>query len=178
VRWLRDCALLTASFDVAVLDLAELALPLFDETHSPRLRLYTEAHTKKWSAMVDALDAFIVVTPEYNHGYPASVKNAIDYLHDEWASKPIGFVAYGGSSGGSFCVRQLREVVTALGMQPMETAVLITGFSLRIDDDAVLRVDNEHSQACERMITELARTAHLARPRGLVTTTAVESELG
>ena len=71
-------------FDVVVADLAELRLPLLDEPSHPRLRQYTHQHTKDWSATVERSDAFVFVTAEYNHGYPAPLKNAIDYLHFEW----------------------------------------------------------------------------------------------
>ena len=71
-------------------------------------------HTHEWSEQVDAADAFVFVTPEYNHGYPASLKNAIDYLHHEWRYKPVGFVSYGGVAAGTRSVEQLQQVVTAV----------------------------------------------------------------
>ena len=70
------------AFDVHVADLAEIALPLLDEPHHPRLRRYEHQHTKDWSATVEASDAFVFVTAEYNHGYPAALKNAVDYAAD------------------------------------------------------------------------------------------------
>jgi len=84
----------------------------------PRLRQYTKRHTIEWSAIIDASDAFVFVTPEYNYGYPASLKNAIDYLHQEWLRKPVGFVSYGGVAAGTRSVQQLKQVVTCLSMMP------------------------------------------------------------
>lgn len=87
-------------FHVEPIDLAEPALPLFDEPEHPRLRKYVHDHTKAWSATVERADAYVVVTPEYNYGMPPSLLNALDYLVHEWAYKPVGFVSYGGVSGG------------------------------------------------------------------------------
>ena len=117
--WFADRARSHGGFDVAVVDLAELDLPLLDEPEHPRLRRYVHEHTKAWSACVDAADAVVMVTPEYNHGYPAALKNAIDYLHEEWQDKPVAFVSYGGISAGTRAVQQLKQVVTTLKMLPV-----------------------------------------------------------
>ncbi len=75
-------------------------------------------HTRAWSEQVDAADAFVFITPEYNHGYPAALKNAIDYLHWEWTDKPIGFVSYGGVAAGTRALQQLKPVVSVLKLRP------------------------------------------------------------
>src|SRR6185437_13398474 len=105
--WFLALARQHGGFDVQVSDLAELALPLMDEPHHPRLKQYQHEHTRNWSARVDAADAFVFVMPEYNYTFTAPLKNAIDYLHTEWAYKPVGFVSYGGISGA--CVRCSRS---------------------------------------------------------------------
>ena len=87
-EWFADRARTHAGFDVEVADLAEIGLPLLDEPNHPRLEQYTKQHTKDWSAIVDRADAVVFVTPEYNYGYPAALKNAIDFLHREWQDKP------------------------------------------------------------------------------------------
>src|SRR5437588_1030006 len=110
-QWFTDRAIEHRGFEVQVVDLAELDLPFLDEPHHPRLRRYTQDHTYAWSEMVDAADAFVFVTSEYNHGYPASLKNAIDFLNHEWKDKPVGFVSYGGVSAGTRAVQQLKQVV-------------------------------------------------------------------
>src|SRR6202034_4677357 len=91
-------------------------LPMLEEPNRPRLGQYTKRHTKEWSAIIDAADAIVFVTPEYNYGYPASIKNAIDYLHREWNYKPVGFVSYGGIAAGTRAVQPLTQVLTTLRM--------------------------------------------------------------
>ena len=87
-----------------------------DEPNHPRLRQYTKQHTKDWSAKVEAADAFVFVMPEYNYGFNAPLKNVIDYLNQEWAYKPVGFVSYGGVASGTRAVQMIKQVVTTLKM--------------------------------------------------------------
>src|SRR4051794_21297187 len=94
--WFLDYARTHGKFNVEFVDLAEIKLPVFDEPRHPRLRQYEHAHTKAWSAVVERADAFIFITPEYNYSTPAPLVNALDYLVQEWAYKPVGFVSYGG----------------------------------------------------------------------------------
>ena len=122
-RWFTARARDLGVFDVEVVDLADLALPFYDEPHHPRLRRYTRDHTRRWSARVDAADAFVFVTAEYNHAYPATLKNALDFLHHEWRDKPLGFVSYGGVAAGTRAVVALEPVVTALRLRPVPDAV-------------------------------------------------------
>ena len=93
-RWVQQLAEAHGGFDVELVDLAEVALSVFDEPNHPRLRRYEHQHTKDWSATVERADAYVFVTPEYNHSFPASVKNALDYLSLEWADKPAGLVVH------------------------------------------------------------------------------------
>src|SRR3954464_13099564 len=88
-------------FSLDVADLAVIDLPMMDEPNHPRLQRYEHQHTKDWSARVGAADAFVMITPEYNHSYNAPLKNAIDFLHKEWEYKPVGFVSYGGIAAGT-----------------------------------------------------------------------------
>src|SRR5215210_5486798 len=99
-HWFVERARHDGRFEIDVADLAEIDLPFLDEPKHPRLREYTHQHTKDWSARVDAADAFVAVHPEYNYAINAPLKNAFDFLHHEWAGKPIGFVSYGGRSSG------------------------------------------------------------------------------
>jgi NAD(P)H-dependent FMN reductase len=121
-------------FAVEIVDLAEVALPVLDEPHHPRHEKYEHAHTRRWSAIAARADAFVVVTPEYNHSAPAAIKNAIDYLHNEWRHKPIAFVSYGGVSGGTRAVAALRPVATAVKMFPVTELVAIPFFDKLIVD--------------------------------------------
>src|SRR5437588_5758605 len=117
-RWFCEAAIAHAGFDVELIDLAEVALPFLDEPKHPRLQQYEHQHTKDWSARVQRIDAFVLVTPEYNFGYAPALKNAIDYLHHEWRDKAVGFVSYGGVAAGTRGVQQLKQVLTALRMLP------------------------------------------------------------
>jgi NAD(P)H-dependent FMN reductase len=163
-QWFTARAKDHGGFDVTVVDLAELQLPLLDEPNHPRLGKYTKNHTKEWSAIVDAADAFVIVTPEYNYGYPASIKNAIDYLHREWAYKPVGFVSYGGVAAGTRAVQQLKQVVTTLRMLPIFESVNIPFHAQLIGGDGALQPNDAMEQAASAMLTELARTEAALRP--------------
>ena len=99
-RWFHEVAREHSGFETHWIDLAEVGLPLVDEPKHPRLRDYQHEHTKRWSAIVDAADAFVLVTPEYNYSPTPALTNAIDTVLHEWAYKPVGFVSYGGVSGG------------------------------------------------------------------------------
>ena len=123
--WIREHAEAHGSFDVRFVDLADLGLPFMDEPRHPKLRQYEHQHTKDWSALVDGVDAFVLVTPEYNHGYNAVLKNALDFLHQESADKPVGLVSYGGVAAGTRAVQQLKPVLASLRMVPAVEAVMI-----------------------------------------------------
>ena len=109
-----------------IIDLAERDLPFFDEPDVPSqihdFTKYAHAHTRAWSQEVQSYDAFIFVTPQYNWGYPAVLKNAIDYLYNEWKGKPAMVVSYGGHGGGK-CNAQLRQVLCGVHMIPTKKNV-------------------------------------------------------
>ena len=127
-EWVIHRATAHGGFAVTVADLATINLPFLDEPGHPRLGQYTQPHTLAWSATVAAADALVIVTPEYNHGYPATLKNAIDFLHREWRHKPVGLVSYGGVAAGTRAVQQLKPILAALKMVPMVEAVAIGAF--------------------------------------------------
>jgi NAD(P)H-dependent FMN reductase len=162
--WFADRARGHGGFEVDVVDLAELNLPMLDEPNHPRLRQYTHQHTKDWSARVAGSDAFVIVTPEYNHGYSPAVKNAIDYLHHEWHYKPVGFVSYGGVAAGTRAMQQLKQVVTALRMLPLTDAVNIPFHTQFLDDDGRVQANEVMEQAADVMLDELVRVAAALRP--------------
>jgi len=101
-----------------IIDLAEWNLPLLNEPIPARSHIYQHNHTKRWSAKISEADGYIIVTPEYNHGYPASLKNALDYLYDEWNSKPVGLVGYSWD-GAKRVIEQLQQVLAGLKMIPL-----------------------------------------------------------
>lgn len=156
-QWFTERAQAHGGFSVQVADLAEINLPLLDEPNHPRLRRYTRPHTRAWSELIDGADAFAFVTPEYNHGYPASLKNAIDYLHEEWKYKPVGFVSYGAVAGGTRSVQQLKQVVAAVKMTPLFEAVAIPFVAQFIDDEGVFGPNEAIEEAADVMLDELLR---------------------
>jgi NAD(P)H-dependent FMN reductase len=108
-----------------LLDIADFNLPLLDEAVPPMRMQYANEHTKRWSAAVASFDGFVFVTPEYNHGPPAALKNAIDYLYREWNHKACGFVGY-GSAGGVRAVEQLRQVMGEMMVADVRAQVALS----------------------------------------------------
>ncbi|MFT4214248.1 MAG: NAD(P)H-dependent oxidoreductase [Microbacterium sp.] len=144
-EWVRRVAEADGRFEVDDADLKQIALPLMDEPHHPRLRKYTKPYTLAWSERVEAAEAFVFVFPEYNHSFSPAIKNALDYLVHEWARKPVGFVNWGGNSGGTRAAAALVPVITALGMVRTRGNVEINMPGTRLDDDGAF-VPSEQQQ--------------------------------
>jgi NAD(P)H-dependent FMN reductase len=157
--WFVEQAVANAAFDIDVVDLAELALPFVDEPNHPTLRQYTKQHTLDWSAKVAAADAFVFVMPEYNFGFNAPLKNAIDFLFHEWHYKPVAFVSYGAVSGGLRAVQMMKQVVTAVKMFPVYEAVSIPFVRKRITESGAFEADDALAASAATMLTELHRVA-------------------
>jgi NAD(P)H-dependent FMN reductase len=122
-------------FEVDLIDLAQVDLPAkTDEPNHPVTGDYVHGYTKEWSKRVAACQAFVIVTPEYNHGYPASLKNALDLVNKEWWYKPVGFASYGGVSGGLRAVEQLKAVVAFLRMVPVAEGFVAPFVAAQIRD--------------------------------------------
>lgn len=156
--WVAGAALAHGGFEVTVLDLAEIDLPLMDEPNHPRLHQYTKAHTIEWSEAVEAQDAFVIVMPEYNFSFTAPLKNAFDYLFAEWAYKPAALVSYGGISAGLRAAQQFKQVLTTLNMMPIKEAVAIPFAGSLVEEGEFNSTDGHHAQAAT-MFTELQRWA-------------------
>ena len=163
-RWFEGEARAHGGFDVEVVDLAEVALPFFDEPRHPRLQQYEHQHTKDWSATVSRADAFVFVAPEYNHGYNAVLKNAIDFLHNEWFDKPVGFVSYGGVASGTRMVQALKPVLLALRMVPVVESVNIPFLQQFLTEDGGVAPNDVMVASAKAMLDELARMAKKLRP--------------
>lgn len=161
--WIADVARTHGAFNVGVADLAEIDLPLLDEPEHPSAGVYEHEHTRRWSATIEHSDAFVFVTPEYNRGMAAPLKNALDYLSDEWAYKPAGFVSYGMTSAGLRAVEGAVPVLTALRMTPVPDAVSIP-LRQRLDERGGLRPDDAMVRSGNTMLTELNRLAVALRP--------------
>lgn len=155
-NWFVDLADARDDFEVRVVDLAELELPFLAEPDHPRLRNYRLDSTWDWAGKVLDTDAFVFVTPEYNYGYPASLKNAVDTISQEWAHTPVGFVSYGGIAAGTRSVQQLKQVVTTLKMAPVFGSVNIA-FHTQYIADGVFTPGEGTADAAEAMLDEIAR---------------------
>lgn len=127
-RWVAEVASQRDDADFPLIDVAEAGLPLLDEETPPMGRRYTQQHTKDWSAAIADLDSFVFVTPEYNHSMPASLKNAIDFLHYEWHNKATEFVSYGAASGLR-AVEHLRLVLAELKVATVRAQVSLNSYT-------------------------------------------------
>lgn len=163
-KWFYEFAARQGTFDMELVDLAEMNLPLLDEPVHPRLKQYQHDHTKAWSAQVDAADAFVFVTPEYNFGPPPSLINALDFLYQEWNYKPVAFVSYGGVSGGLRAVQMTKQIVTTLKMVPIVEAVTIPFFTQFINDAGEFTANEVQEKSAAEMLAELLRWAEALKP--------------
>jgi NAD(P)H-dependent FMN reductase len=154
--WVTEVARAHGAFDIEVLDLAEINLPLMNEPNHPRLAQYTQDATKAWSRSIDSADAFVFVMPEYNYSFTAPLKNALDYLLVEWQHKPVGLVSYGGVSGGLRAAQQVKQVVTTLSMMPIVEAVTIPMVATHLKD-GVLVPTEMMTQSATAMLDALVR---------------------
>lgn len=134
-RWFEGVARADGRFEVEVIDLAEVNLPMLDEPNHPAARQYTQEHTKAWSATIERGDAFVFVIPEYNYSVNGATKNALDYLFHEWARKPLGVVSYGGVSAGLRAAQVLKQSAAALRMLVTNDVVMIPMVRSLIDDE-------------------------------------------
>lgn len=162
-EWITAAARTSGAFQVEVLDLAEIALPFLDEPHHPRLQQYQHQHTKDWSATIGSADAFIFVMPEYNFGFSAPLKNAIDFLFNEWAHKPVGLVSYGGVSGGIRAVQLLKPVLVALRMT-CAGDVPIPFFNKLIDGKGVFQATEELNKSVAGMLNSVSKWCGVLAP--------------
>lgn len=153
-QWFADQVPPDLGFDVELVDLAEVDLPMMDEPHHPADQTYLHEHTRRWSARVSAADAFVLVMPEYNVGFAAPLKNALDYLYLEWHHKPVGFVSYGMTSAGLRAVEMIKPVLISLKMVLVHDAVSVP-LRLRLSDDGVLRPDAVMQEAAHDLLAQL-----------------------
>ena len=156
-RWAHEVAQAHGGFDAELVDLAAFSLPVFDEPEHPRLQKYQHAHTRAWSASVDAADAFVFVMPEYNYGPPSALLNAMNYLVREWQYKAVGFVSYGGISGGIRGVQVTKQLLTTLKVVPLFEAVVMPNFGQHIGADATFTPNEIHTTSAGAMLDELLR---------------------
>lgn len=156
VAFVAEAARQVSGVDVEVLDLAALGLPLMDEPNPPMQQNYQNAHTKAWSDKIAEADGFIMVTPEYNHSYSPVLKNAIDYLFNEWNYKPVAFVSYGSLAGGSRAVEHLRGVAAELKMYDLREQIMLPNYWENVTAEGVYQFSDRHTTNTKDMVAAVA----------------------
>ena len=124
-KWVQGIAARRSDAEFELVDLADFPLPHFDEPGSPAMGVYSNDHTKAWSAKIAEFDGYVFVTPEYNHSTSGVLKNALDYLYTEWNNKAAAFVSYGGV-GGARAVEHLRLIASELQLATVRGQVAIS----------------------------------------------------
>lgn len=157
--WFEDIAKKDDRFELDLIDLAEIDLPMFDEPHPPLMDQYEREHTKEWAKRIAAAQAFVVVTPEYNFSAPPALVNAADFLHKEWKYKPVAFVGYGGV-GAARAIEMEKQLFSSLHMVALHDSVNFTGtYSL-----AQLTPTDAHIQKARIVLDELHKWASALQP--------------
>ncbi len=156
-NWLTERLATYPNITFELVDLRDIPLPFFDAPISPG-RGHIALEAEQWARQVDNADGFLFVTPEYNHSYPAVLKNAIDHLYHQWVHKPASIVSYGGFAAGYRAAEQLRQVLIELKMVPIREQIgisLVPGVAPNVSDPP----DSPGSVFLERafnaMMTEL-----------------------
>jgi NAD(P)H-dependent FMN reductase len=152
-KWVYEIAQRRSDAAFELVDIVDFKLPLLDEPLPPSLGQYTHQHTRTWSAKVASFDAYVFVTPEYNHATSGALKNAIDFLHNEWVNKAAGFVGY-GSAAGARAIENLRLVMGELQVADVRAHV---GLSLFTDFEnfSVFKPGPQQENAVESMLNQL-----------------------
>lgn len=161
-RWFHRRALERGDVEVDLVDLAETPLPVVQQAHPVPTGTYTSAAVRAFAQRIGSADAFVVVTPEYNHSFPGPLKLAIDSVHPEWAAKPVGFVSYGGVAGGLRAVEHLRPVFAELHAVTVRETVNFYLAEDPIDADGNAR-SGQADGAASRLLDQLAWWGHALR---------------
>ena len=165
-KWIHELVAERPDVDVQLLDLREYPVPAYEHAQMPPMieTAYTDEAQRRWSEAIHGLDGFVIVTPEYNHGYPGHLKNAIDHVHRGWWYKPVAFVSYGGTASGARAVEQLRNVAVEVRMVPPcgsgRVNIRLIGLVL---DDAGRPTDALYPKMAKGMIDQLLWWARVAK---------------
>jgi NAD(P)H-dependent FMN reductase len=156
-RWFAEQARAHGEFTVDVIDLADTPLPLVLPSVPPAIEpdMPRPAEMADLTRRLGAADAFVVLTPEYNRSFPASLKAAIDWHYLEWQAKPIGFVGYSGGTGGVLAVEQLRQVFGELHGHTVRNYVTFPRYYLLFDGEGELKEPDEPNGKAKVMLDEL-----------------------
>lgn len=146
--WFLGRAQLQPGFVIDAIDLAHAGLPAALPTEN-------DAATEAYRQRIAAADAVVMITPEYNHSYPASLKQAIDLLRDEWYAKPVAFVSYGGQSGGIRAVHHLRAVMPEVHAMTIRNAISLHNVWGLFDDSGSFRQSERYDKSVDAMFGQL-----------------------
>jgi NAD(P)H-dependent FMN reductase len=152
-HWTYEIAKKRADAQVELVDIKDYELPLLDEPVPPSRGQYSKPHTQKWADKMASFDAFVFVTPEYNHGISGALKNALDYLYKEWNNKAAGFVGY-GSAGGVRAVESLRLVMGELQIADVRNQVMLSLFT-DFENYSVFKPAPHHEGVLNGMLDQL-----------------------
>ncbi|HEX9399662.1 MAG TPA: NAD(P)H-dependent oxidoreductase [Anaeromyxobacter sp.] len=164
-RWIHALAAEREGLFVELLDLREWALPAYARKDTPNVaeKAYApDSLEGRWRAKIDSQDAFVVVTPEYNHSFPGQLKNALDAVYAPWSHKPIAFVSYGGFASGARAAEHLRLVAIELRMAPIrdEVNVRLVGYAA---DERGFPADPLYAKKAKAMLDDLVWWARVLR---------------
>ncbi|MGH8728285.1 MAG: NADPH-dependent FMN reductase [Burkholderiales bacterium] len=152
-RWVYETAQQRNDAEFELVDIKDFNLPLLDEPVPPSLGKYSKPHTKAWAAKIDSFDAYVFVTPEYNHGIAGALKNAIDFLYREWNNKAAGFVGY-GSAGGARAVESLRLVMGELQVADVRSQVMLSLFT-DFENFSVFKPNPRHEKSVNDVLDQV-----------------------
>lgn len=162
-HWVMELAKARTDAQFELIDLRDWELPFYNDPKPAFEGDYSFEYTKKWSAKISEGDGYILITPEYNHGYSAVLKNALDHLYDEWAKKPVGFLSYGGLAAGARAVEQLRLVTTELGLLQVRTAIHIPKIRAAFSEDGE-PIDDTLPEKANQLFTDTIQLAEVLKP--------------
>lgn len=152
-NWIFEQAKKRSDAEFELIDIADYDLPLLDEPMPAGYKQYTKDHTFKWSEKIEEFDGYIMVTAEYNHSVPGALKNAIDFLAQEWANKAVGFVSY-GSAMGVRAVEHLRLIAAELQMADVRQQVMLSLFT-DFEDMSVFKPADHHQESVDTLFDQV-----------------------
>ncbi|MEV0824105.1 NADPH-dependent FMN reductase [Nonomuraea rubra] len=159
-NWVRDLAAKRGDAEYEIIDLKDYDLGNIDEPEHPATGIYQHEHTKRWSSKISAMDAFVIVTPEYNNSFTGALKNALDFLYLEWKDKAAGFVGY-GVDGAPRAISHLRDVLGLLGVATVSSQV---GLSLNADFAGGFNPASYHEERLTNVLDQLNAWGAALRP--------------
>ena len=152
-KWVHEIAKARSNAEFEIVDIKAYNLPLLDEAVPPSMGQYSQPHTKAWSAKIASFDAYVFVTPEYNHSTSGALKNAIDFLYGEWNNKAAGFVGY-GSAGGTRAVENLRLIMGELQVADVRAQVSLSLFT-DFENFTIFKPASNHEKYVNAMLDQV-----------------------